>query len=164
MDNDLRITEAIVYLYTYSSDNHLTAWSVRTELQCSGKTEIQKRPALFRNSQSFVDCSMERSIRYIFFYLENIQHKLSSDYGLNIFFSSRFPYICGPSFSLYKPLQNVDFSKVCNMQFFFQELYSHIDKNSGEKFEDMFLVKIESKGTPLSDFNKIGTLMIAYSG
>ena len=33
------------------------------------------------------------------------------------------------------------------MQFFFQELYSHIDKNSGEKFEDMFLVKIASKGT-----------------
>ena len=32
---------------------------------------------------------------------------------------------------------------------FFQELYSHIDKNSGEKFEDMFLVKIASKGTSL---------------
>ena len=29
----------------------------------------------------------------------------------------------------------------------FQELYSHIDKNSGEKFEDMFLVKIANKGT-----------------
>ena len=28
------------------------------------------------------------------------------------------------------------------MQFFFQELYSHIDKNSGEKSEDVFLVKI----------------------
>ena len=35
------------------------------------------------------------------------------------------------------------------MQFFFQGLYSHIDKNSGEKFEDMFLVKIASKGTSL---------------
>ena len=32
---------------------------------------------------------------------------------------------------------------------FFQELYSHIDKNSGEKFEDMFLVKTASKGTSL---------------
>ena len=32
---------------------------------------------------------------------------------------------------------------------FFQELYSHMDKNSGEKFEDMFLVKIASKGTSL---------------
>ena len=31
----------------------------------------------------------------------------------------------------------------------FQELYSHIDKNSGEKFEDMFPVKITSKGTSL---------------
>ena len=36
------------------------------------------------------------------------------------------------------------------MQFFFQELYSHIDKNSGEKFEDMLLVKIASKGTSLT--------------
>ena len=37
---------------------------------------------------------------------------------------------------------------------FFQELCSHIDKNSGEKFEDMFprgfLVKIASKGTFLN--------------
>ena len=35
------------------------------------------------------------------------------------------------------------------MQFFFQEWYSHIDKNSGKKFEDMFLVKIASQGTSL---------------
>ena len=32
------------------------------------------------------------------------------------------------------------------MQFFFQELYSHI----GEEFEDMFLVKIASKETSLT--------------
>ena len=31
----------------------------------------------------------------------------------------------------------------------FQKLYSHIEKNSGEKLEDMFLVKIASKGTSL---------------
>ena len=79
--------------------------------------------------------------------LESIQHKLSSDYSLNIYFSHRFPYIDGPSFSPCKPLQNVDFSKVGNMQYFCQESYSHIDKNSGEKFEDMFLVNIASKGT-----------------
>ena len=93
---------------------------------------------------------MERSIRYNFLIdLESIQHKLSSDYSLKIYFSCRLPCIDSPSFSPYKPLQNVDFSKVGNMQFFFQELYSHIDKNSGEKFEDMFLVKIASKGTSL---------------
>ena len=83
--------------------------------------------------------------------LESIQHiKLSSDYSLNIYFSHRFPYIDTPSFSPYKPLYNVDFSKVGNMQFFFQELYSHINRNSGEKFKDMFLVKIASKGTSLT--------------
>ena len=41
----------------------LLAWAVRPELQYSGKTEIQKQPALFWNPQNFVDCSMERSIR-----------------------------------------------------------------------------------------------------
>ena len=33
---------------------------------------------------------------------------------------------------------------------FFKKLYSHIDENSGEKFEDIFLVKMASKGTSLS--------------
>ena len=76
---------------------------------------------------------MERSITYNFFWIDlaSIQHKLSSGYSLNICFWRRFPYIGGPSFSPYRPLQNIDFSKVGNMQFFFQELYSHIDKNSG---------------------------------
>ena len=46
----------------------LQAWAVRAELQYCGKIEIQKLPALFRNLQSFVDCLMERSIRYTFFY------------------------------------------------------------------------------------------------
>ena len=98
----------------------LKAWAVKAELQYSVKIEIQKRPALFRNFQTFVDCSMERSIRYNFFLidLESIQRKLSFDYSLNIYFSRCFPYIDGPSFSPYKPLQNVDFSKVGNMQFF----------------------------------------------
>ena len=36
------------------------------------------------------------------------------------------------------------------MQFFFQELYLHIDNKSWEKFEDMFLAKIANKGTSLS--------------
>ena len=91
--------------------------------------------------------------------LESNQHSLSSDYGLNIYFSRRFPNIYGPSFPSYKSLQNVDFSKIGNMQFFFQQLYSHIDKNSGEMFEDMFLVKIASKGTSL----KVKGTSVSYS-
>ena len=35
------------------------------------------------------------------------------------------------------------------MQFFFQELYTHIDKNSEKRSEDMFLIKIAIKGTSL---------------
>ena len=65
MDNDSRITETIVYLYTYSSDNR--GLFNRTELQYSGNIEIQKRPELLRNPLSLVNCSMERSLRYNFF-------------------------------------------------------------------------------------------------
>ena len=62
---------------------------------------------------------MERSIRYKFFIdLKSIQNQLSSDYSLNIYFSRLFSYIDGLSFSPYKLLQNVDFSKVGNIQFF----------------------------------------------
>ena len=82
--------------------------------------------------------------------MESIQHKLSSDYNLNIYFSRCFPYIDGPSFSLYKPLQNVDFSKVGNMQLFFRNCTHILTRTQEKKFEDMFLVKIASKGTSLS--------------
>ena len=70
---------------------------------------------------------MERSKRYNFFLidLECIQHKLSSDYSLNVYFSLRFPDIDGPSFSPYKPLQNVGFSKVGNMQLFSAIVLTH---------------------------------------
>ena len=81
--------------------------------------------------------------------LESIQHKLSSDYNLNMCFSRRFPHIDGPSFWPCKPLQNVHFSKVGNMQFFFRNCTHILTRTQGEKFEDMFLVKIASKGTSL---------------
>ena len=82
--------------------------------------------------------------------LKSIQHKLSSDYSLNIYLSRCFPYIDGPSFSPYKPLQNVDFPKVGNMQFFQGFFCTHIlTRTQGKKFDDMFLVKIASKGTSL---------------
>ena len=81
--------------------------------------------------------------------LESIQHKLSSDYSLNISFSRRFPYIDSPSFSPYKPLQNVDFSKVGNIKFFFRNCTHILTRTQWKKLEDMFLVKIASKGTYL---------------
>ena len=72
---------------------------------------------------------MEMSIRYIFFIdLKSVQYKLSSDYSLNICFSRRFPAVFSvqtlTKFSIFER------SVTCS---FFQELYSHIDKNSGEK-------------------------------
>ena len=55
MDNSC-IAEIVVYLYTYSIDNHGSA-----ELQYSGKIQMQKRPALFLNLQSssiFKNCTL----------------------------------------------------------------------------------------------------------
>ena len=80
--------------------------------------------------------------------LESIQHKLSSNYSVNTYFLHCFPYIDSPSFSPYKPLQNVDFSKVSNMQFLSGTTHI-LTRTQGEKFEDMFLIKIASKGTSL---------------
>ena len=82
--------------------------------------------------------------------LKSIQHKLSYDYSLNIYFSRRFPCIDSPSCSPYKPLQNVDLSKVGNMQFFLRNCTHILTRTQGEKVEDMFLVKIASKGTSLT--------------
>ena len=82
--------------------------------------------------------------------LESIQHKVSSDYSLNIYLSRCFPYIDGPSFSPYKPLQNVDFSKVGNIKIFSRNCTHILTRTQGKKFEDMFLVKIASKGTSLT--------------
>ena len=55
----------------------------------------------------------------------------------------------GPSFSPYKPLQNVDFRKVGNMQFSFRNCTHILTRTQREKFEYMFLVKIVNKGTSL---------------
>ena len=49
-----------------------------------------------------------------------------------------------------RPLQNVDFSKVGNMQDFFRNCTHILTRTQGKKFEDMFLVKIASKGTSLT--------------
>ena len=51
--------------FMYYRNNCLSFKPGLLELNCN--TEIQKQPALFRNHQNFVDCSMERSIRYNFF-------------------------------------------------------------------------------------------------
>ena len=83
--------------------------------------------------------------------LESIQHKLSLDYGLNICFSHRFPYIDGPSFSPHKPLQSVRFGKVGNMQFFSRNCTHILTRTQGKKFEYMFFVKIVSNGASLRD-------------
>ena len=92
---------------------------------------------------------MEKSKRDNFFLieLESIQQKLSSDYSLDIC-SSRC--IDGPSFSPCKPLQNVEFLKVGNMQCFFRNRTHILTRTQGKKFENMLFVKIASKGTSLS--------------
>ena len=84
--------------------------------------------------------------------LESID-ELSSDYSLSIYFSRCFSYIDRTVHhnSPYKPLQNVDFSKVGNMQFFFRNCTHILKRTQGEKLEDMFLIKIASKRTSLNE-------------
>ena len=128
----------------------LKAWAVKAELQYSVKTEIQKRPTLFGilKVSSIARWKSRKGIIFLID-LQSTRHKLSSDYSLDIYFSRRFPYIDGPSFSPYKLLQNVDFPKVGNMQFSFRNCTHISTRTQGKKFEDMFLVKIAIKGTSL---------------
>ena len=124
------------------------------ELNCNTLADFRYRNGQYFsviNFQIFVNCWIERSMRYSFFIdLERSQHKLSSDYSLNMCFSRRFPYIDGPSFSPYKPLQMSVFESSATCSFSFLRNCTHIlTRTLGEKFKDMFLVKIESKGTSL---------------
>ena len=83
----------------------------------------------FEGSRHFI----ENGCITFFIDLESCQHKLSSDYSLTVCFSLRFLYIDGPSFlhtNLYKMSM---FERSVTCSFFFQELYSNIDKNSGEQ-------------------------------
>ena len=62
----------------------------------------------------------------------------------------RFPYIDGPSFSPYKSLYEMfifERSVTCS---FFRNCTHMLRRTQGKKFEDMFLVKIASKGTSLN--------------
>ena len=132
MDNDSRITKPIVYLYTSSGDDQPSYKPGLLELSSSTLVKLR-----YRNGQhysgilkvSLIARWKGRQGTIFLVDLESIQHKLSSDYSLNIYFSLRFPYIDGPLFSPYKPLQNVDFSKVGNMQLFFRDcthIFLHI--------------------------------------
>ena len=79
--------------------------------------------------------------------LEIIQHMLSSDYSLKIYFSHRFPYIDGPSLELRTNPYKMSIFKSCS--FFFRNCTHILTRIKGKKFENMFLVKITNKGTSL---------------
>ena len=114
MDNDSRITETIVYLYTYSSDK-----PALLELNCNTLVKLR-----YRNGQHYsgilkVSCSMESRQGIIFLIdLESIQHKLSSDYSLNIYFSRRFPYIDSHHFLRTNPYKILIFRRSVTCSFF----------------------------------------------
>ena len=91
---------------------------------------------------------MERSVRYDFLIdLESIQHRLSSNYSLNMCFSRRFPYIDGPSFFRTNPNEMSIFER--SFALFSRNCAHILTRTQGEKFEDIFLVKIASEGNLL---------------
>ena len=69
----------------------LSAWADRYELQYSGKILKKSFSGIFKGS-SIVRWKGRKGIVFLVD-LESIQHRLSSDYSLNICFSRRFPYI-----------------------------------------------------------------------
>ena len=94
--------------------------TLRFEHICCVGTRTRERSRIIQNRCFFSVSQMfpllllrllDRKVDKVQFFidLENIQYKLSSDYSLNICFSRRFRYIDGPSFSPYKPSQNVRF-------------------------------------------------------
>ena len=61
-----------------------------------------------------------------------------------------FPILMVLHFLRTNPYQMSIFERSVTCRFLFQELYSHIDKSTWEKVEDMFLVNIANKGIPLN--------------
>ena len=104
---------------------------------------LRSRETSFSSSKKHDQCSLFSWATFLV---------LRGYYSLNVYFSRRFLYYDSSSFSPYKPLQNVDFSKVGNMQFFFRNCTRLLTRTQGKKFEVTFLVKIASKGTSLSEF------------
>ena len=99
---------------------------------------------------------MERLISYDFLIdFESIQHKLSSDYTLNIYVSRAvFPLLMVHHFLHINLYKMSIFERSVTCSFFFQELYSLLKRNQGENFGDM-LVKIANKVTVLNIFSGI---------
>ena len=130
----------------------LSAWAVRAEPQYSVKIEIQKRPALFRNPQSFVDCSMEKLKRYNFFWLIWRAFNISSHLIIVWIYISRpvSPILTVDRFLRTNPYKMSIFQRSVTCSFFFKNCTLILTRTQGEKFEDMFLVKLASKGTSLT--------------
>ena len=129
----------------------LQAWAVRAELQYSVKIEIQKRLALFRNPQSFVDCSMEKSKRYNFFWLIWRTFNISSHLIIVSIYISRavFPILTVHHSLRTNPYKMSIFQRSVTCSFFRNRAHI-LTRTQGKKFQDMFLIKIASKGTSLN--------------
>ena len=138
----------VVYLYTYSSDNYLISVDWKSWTAILANFGYRKGQHIFRIIKV---SSIPR-------WKGSIQHKLSTDYSLSIRFLHQILCTDGLSFSLYKPLQNLNLWKVGNMQFSFKNCIHILTRTKGEKFEDMFLVKIVNKATSLTLFRPGGSL------
>ena len=139
MDNDSRITQTVVNLYAYGSDNLLYKRGF-VEMNCNTlvKFKYRSKRARFMNLQSFVDWWTERSIRFNFFWLIWRAFSLGSHLNIVWIYVSRAVF----STLMVHHFLRTNFYRISIFQRletcrFFQELYLHIDKNSGGKFEGM---------------------------
>ena len=101
-----------------------------------------------RNPQMFVECSMERSLRYDFlliwrpFYINShlIIVRISISWAV-------FPILIVHHSLRTNPYKMSIFQRSVTCSFFFKNCSHILTRTWWKKFEDMFLVKIASKGT-----------------
>ena len=125
-------------------------------MQYFGKIEIQKRPGLFRNPPRFVDCSIERSIRYNFFWLIWRAFNISSHLIIVWIYISRavFPILIVHHFLHTNPYKMSIFQRSVTCRFSSGIVLTYWQETQAKKF-DTFVVKIASKGTSLNQFKPI---------
>ena len=145
MDNDSRIIEIVLYLYVYSSDNHLISVADRAELEYSDRIQTQRWPALFE------DLRWKGRSGMIFLLIWRAFNISSHLIIVWLYVSlAVFPILMVCHFLRTNPYKMSIFERSVTCSLFFRNCSLILTGTQGEKFEDMFLVKIASKGTSLN--------------
>ena len=101
VDNDLLLLGTVAYVNIQcnrSKPLFIVDWQRQTRIP-PGKIQTQDQPDVFRNRQSFANCSVNLSIIPFYIDLDRIHNKLHSNYNLNTCFLRRFPFLVKSPFT-----------------------------------------------------------------